>query len=50
MPGPFWTPATTLIGRLELAEHNPSVETLQRLAAGLGKYFVLTVFTDRQEE
>lgn len=28
------------IARLELGEHNPSIETLQRLARGLGRRFI----------
>ena len=31
------------IARLELGEHNPSVDMLQRLAQGLGQCFVLAV-------
>lgn len=31
------------VGRLELGEHNPSVEMLQRLAAGMGSRFILAV-------
>lgn len=40
------------IGRLELGEHNPSVEMLQRLAAGMGRRFILAVSpgTCRAEE
>lgn len=39
------------VARLELGEHNPSVETLQRLAQGLGQCFVIAVApADRAEE
>lgn len=31
------------IARLELGEHNPSIEMLQRLAKGLGQRFILTI-------
>jgi len=35
-----------VIARLELGEHNPSIETLRRLAAILGMEFVLHVAPD----
>lgn len=35
------------VGRLELAEHNPSLETLERLATGLGLRFVVDVAPGR---
>lgn len=39
------------IARLELGEHNPSVEMLQRLAQGLGQCFVVAVApADRADE
>lgn len=39
------------IARLELGEHNPSVDMLQRLAQGLGKCFVVAVApAERAEE
>ncbi len=39
------------IARLELGEHNPSVDTLQRLAQGLGRCFIVAVApADRAEE
>lgn len=39
------------IARLELGEHNPSVEMLQRLAQGLGQCFVVAVApAERAEE
>lgn len=39
------------IARLELGEHNPSVDMLQRLAQGLGQCFVIAVApADRAEE
>lgn len=39
------------IARLELGEHNPSVDMLQRLAQGLGQCFVLAVApAERVEE
>ena len=31
------------IARLELGEHNPSIDTLQRLAHGLGQCFVVAI-------
>ena len=31
------------IARLELGEHNPSVDMLQRLAQGLGQYFIVAI-------
>lgn len=31
------------IARLELGEHNPTLDTLQHLARGLGQQFILTV-------
>ncbi len=34
--------AQSVIARLELGEHNPSVDTLRRLAQGLGKRFILS--------
>lgn len=33
----------SVIARLELAEHNPSIETLERLASALGMRFVVDV-------
>ena len=39
------------IARLELGEHNPSVDMLQRLAQGLGQCFIVAVApADRAEE
>lgn len=39
------------IARLELGEHNPSVDMLQRLAQGLGQSFVVAIApADRAEE
>ena len=39
------------IARLEMGEHNPSVDMLQRLAQGLGQCFVVAVApADRAEE
>ena len=34
------------IARLEIGEHNPSVDMLQRLAKGLGLHFILSVAPD----
>jgi transcriptional regulator with XRE-family HTH domain len=31
------------VSRLELGEHNPSIETLERLASGLGLRFIVDV-------
>lgn len=36
--------------RLELGEHNPSIETLQRLAKGLGRRFIVAVAPDQATE
>jgi transcriptional regulator with XRE-family HTH domain len=33
----------SVVARLELAEHNPSIETLERLASALGIRFVVDV-------
>jgi transcriptional regulator with XRE-family HTH domain len=38
------------IARLELGEHNPSIETLQRLAKGLGRRFIVAVAPDQATE
>ena len=39
------------VARLELGEHNPTVDTLQRLAKGLGTRFILEVAPpDRADE
>lgn len=38
------------IARLELGEHNPSIETLQRLAKGLGRRFIVAVAPDQGTE
>lgn len=35
------------IARLELGEHNPSIDTLQRLAKGLGQRFIVAVGPDQ---
>ena len=35
------------VARLELGEHNPSIETLQRLAKGLGRRFIVAVAPDQ---
>lgn len=38
------------IARLELGEHNPSVEMLQRLAKGLGRRFIVAVSPQDQPD
>lgn len=38
------------IARLELGEHNPSIDTLQRLAKGLGQRFIVAVAPDQATE
>jgi transcriptional regulator with XRE-family HTH domain len=40
----------SVVGRLELGEHNPSLETLRRLATGLGLRFVLAVAPANQPD
>src|SRR6266699_2806408 len=37
------------ISRLELGEHNPSVDLLERLAAGLGRRFTISVGPARKK-
>lgn len=38
------------VARLELGEHNPSIDTLQRLAKGLGRRFIVAVAPDEATE
>lgn len=38
------------ISRLELGEHNPSIETLERLAKGLGMRFIIDVAPPGRDE
>lgn len=38
------------VARLELGEHNPSIETLQRLAKGLGRRFIVAVAPNQAVE
>jgi transcriptional regulator with XRE-family HTH domain len=38
------------IARLELGEHNPSVEMLQRLAKGLDRRFIVAVSPENQPD
>ncbi len=38
------------IGRLEVGEHNPSVEMLHRLARGMGSRFILAVSSGIDQE
>jgi transcriptional regulator with XRE-family HTH domain len=39
----------SVVGRLELAEHNPTIETLQRLSHALGLRFALEVVPPGRE-
>src|SRR5439155_15391676 len=38
------------VARLELGEHNPSIDTLQRLAKGLGLRFIVAVAPDQSTD